>query len=287
MANLTDLSYIRELLSRRGMKLSHSLGQNFLINPSVAPRMAALSGAEGCHVVEIGPGIGVLTAELAKIARTVTAVELDPRLLPILDETLSSYDNVRVINADAMTLDFASAVTDHFSGEPAVVCANLPYYITSPMIMRLLEEQLPVTSVTVMVQKEAAARLCAPPGSRGCGAVSAAVSYYSCPQKLFDVSRGSFYPSPNVDSSVIRLDIYTAPPVELLNRNTFFEMVRAGFSQRRKTLRNALCSAAGIDKSSSPLLLERAGLSPDVRIEALNLSQLASLANEITRFRNG
>lgn len=177
--------------------------------------MAELSGAaQGVGVIEIGPGIGVLTNELCALADKVVAVELDRRLLPVLEETLAEYDNIKVINADVLELDLQKLIEEEFAGMEVVVCANLPYYITSPVIMKLLEDKLPISAVTVMVQKEAARRICAPVGSRESGAVTVSVNYYAKPELLFDVSAGSFMPAPKVDSAVMRLDILDEPPVK-------------------------------------------------------------------------
>ena len=180
-------------------------------------------------VLEIGPGLGVLTWELAARARKVVAVELDERLLPVLGETLAGFDNVKVIQADVLKIDLDALLRQEFPNMEVVICANLPYYITSPIVMRLLETRLPVKAITVMVQKEAAARICAAPGSRNAGALSAAVSYYAVPQILFPVSRGSFMPAPEVDSAVIRLDIRPQPAVSPVDEALFFKVIRAGF----------------------------------------------------------
>ena len=215
MKRLSDIGTIKDILSRHGFTFSKALGQNFLINPSVCPRMASCSGAgKGVGVIEVGPGIGVLTNELCQLADKVVAVELDKRLLPVLDETLAEYDNVKVVNADVLELDLNQLIKDEFDGLEVVVCANLPYYITSPVIMKLLEDRLPISAITVMVQKEAAQRICAKVGSRMSGAVTVSVNYYAKPQMLFGVSAGSFMPAPKVDSAVIRLDILKKPPVQ-------------------------------------------------------------------------
>ena len=199
MNKLSDIGTIKSILSRHGFTFSKSLGQNFLINPTVCPRMAELSGAgQGVGVIEIGPGIGVLTNELCGLAEKVVAIELDKRLLPVLEETLGEYDNIKVINADVMELDLNSLIAEEFKGMEVVVCANLPYYITSPILMKLLEDRLPVRAITVMVQKEAAQRICAKVGSRACGAVTVAVNYYAESQLLFHGSAGSFMPAPKV-----------------------------------------------------------------------------------------
>ena len=284
MNNLSDISVIKSVLSRHGFTFSKALGQNFIINPGVCPRIAEEGGAgEGVGVLEIGAGIGVLTAELAKRASKVVCVELDTRLLPVLDETLGEFDNVKIINGDILKVDLHRILEDEFGNMPVVVCANLPYYITSPVIMRLLESRLKIDSVTVMVQKEAAVRLCADVGSRDSGAVTVAVNYYAEAQKLFDVSRGSFMPSPNVDSAVIRLDILKNPPIEISDEKFFFSMVKAAFSQRRKTASNGISAGMGISKPTVIEAIEAADLSPIVRTEALTMEQLGRLCEELKK----
>lgn len=284
MNNLSDISVIKSVLSRHGFTFSKALGQNFIINPGVCPRIAEEGGAgEGVGVLEVGAGIGVLTAELAKRASKVVCVELDTRLLPVLDETLGEFDNVKIINGDILKVDLHRILEDEFGNMPVVVCANLPYYITSPVIMRLLESRLKIDSVTVMVQKEAAVRLCADVGSRNSGAVTVAVNYYAEAQKLFDVSRGSFMPSPNVDSAVIRLDILKNPPIEVSDEKFFFSMVKAAFSQRRKTASNGISAGMGISKPTVIEAIEAADLSPFVRAEALTMEQLGRLCEELKK----
>ena len=286
MEGLYEPAKIREILDRHGFSFSKKLGQNFLTNPTVCPRIAELGGAaEGVGVIEVGTGIGVLTHELAKRAEKVCAVELDKRLLPVLAETLAEHNNVKIFNDDILKIDLRELIDRELSGLDAVVCANLPYYITSPVIMRLLEERLPISAVTVMVQKEAGARLCAPVGMRECGAVTYAVRYFSEPQKLFDVSRGSFMPPPNVDSCVIKLVLKneTLFPPHSEEEKAFFRTVKAAFSQRRKTLVNSVSSSLGIDKAEVTAAAERAGLSPTVRPEALSLAQMAEFSGELMR----
>lgn len=278
MQKLSDISTIRAVLEKNGFHFSKALGQNFLINPSVCPRMAALSGAADCAgAVEVGPGIGVLTWELSQVAKKVVSIELDKRLLPVLDETLADCENVKILNADVMKLDLRRMIEEEFPGGEVAVCANLPYYITSPVIMRLLEERLPVTSITVMVQKEAAERLCAHPGERACGAVSAAVWYYAEPEILFQVSRGSFMPAPNVDSAVIRLRIRRTPPVEVADEPFFFRVVRAAFAQRRKTAVNSIANTLGRSKQAVAAAFDAAGVPQNARAEALTLEDFAAL----------
>lgn len=283
MYELSNPSVIKSLLEKHGANLSKSLGQNFLINPTVCPKMAELGGAEkSVCALEIGPGVGVLTQELAKRAKKVVAIELDTTLLPILDDTLSDFDNVKVINNDVMKTDLRKIIAEDFGGGETIICANLPYYITSPIIMYLLESRLPVKSITVMVQKEAAKRLCAAPGSREAGAVSCAVSYYSKPKVLFNVSSGSFLPAPKVDSSVIRLDVLDEPPVDVTDDKFMFKVIRASFGKRRKTLANGLSTGLAIDKPLVAKALESCGLSPTVRGETLTLSQFAALSDTLS-----
>lgn len=282
MNRLTDISYIKGVLQKHGFTFSKSLGQNFLTNPNVCPRMAQMSGAsDRVGVIEVGPGAGVLTAELAKISHKVVAIELDKRLLPVLDETLAEYKNIKVINDDIMKIDLRKVINDEFPNGDVVICANLPYYITSPIIMRLLEERLPIQSITVMVQKEAAERICALPGTRESGAISAAVHYYSEPEILFKVSKGSFIPSPKVDSAVIKLNVLKQPIVSVDNEKLFFKIIKASFMQRRKNLSNSLCSGLSISKPQIIEILSSAGISPTVRAEEVTMNQFAAIANEL------
>ena len=282
MNRLSDIGTIKDILSRHGFTFSKSLGQNFLINPSVCPRMAELSGADkGVGVIEIGPGIGVLTNELCKLADKVVAIELDKRLLPVLEETLGEYDNLKVINADVLETDLHNLIEDEFSGMEVVVCANLPYYITSPVIMKLLEDKLPISAITVMVQKEAAQRICAEVGSRQSGAVTVSVNYYAKPEMLFSVSAGSFMPAPKVDSAVIRLNVLDKPPVNVNDEKKFFSVVKASFSQRRKVISNSLSSGLSLDKSKTAEILEKSGVPLNARAEKLSLQNFADIANNL------
>lgn len=288
MANsgLSDPGKIKEILTRHGFHFSKALGQNFLINPTVCPRMAEASGAGECRgVIEVGPGIGVLTWELAQVAPKVAAIELDERLFPVLEETLSQCSNVTVVPGDVMKLDLHQLIDQEFDGGPVCVCANLPYYITSPVILRLLEEKLPLTSITVMVQKEAAQRLCAAPGTRECGAVSVAVHYRSKPQMLFSVGRGSFLPPPKVDSVVIRLDLLQEPPVQVEDEDWFFQVSRSAFAQRRKTAANSISATLHLPKPQVEAALAAAGAQENVRAERLTLEQLGELSNQLLAIR--
>ena len=230
---LTDLSVIKKVMGDHDVTFSKGLGQNFLVNPTVCPRMAeavreSTDGKIG--VLEIGAGVGVLTKELLERCDKVVCVELDTRLFPVLNDTLSGYDNLTLINEDILKADLDAIVKEHFEGMEIFVCANLPYYITSPVIMRLLEEKLPFSKIIVMVQKEAGDRLCARVGSRESGAVTVAVNYYAQAKKLFDVSRGSFFPSPKVDSCVIQLDLTKKGDYQVTDEELFFKMVKSAFA---------------------------------------------------------
>jgi 16S rRNA (adenine1518-N6/adenine1519-N6)-dimethyltransferase len=270
-------------MEKHGMRFSKSLGQNFLVNPSVCPRMAQMGGAgpEVC-ALEIGPGVGALTAELAKSCRKVACVEIDKRLPPLLEEALADYTNVEIIRADVLKTDLRALIAEQFGGAPVIVCANLPYYITSPILMKLLEERLPVRSITVMVQKEAAQRLCAPMPSRQAGAITAAVRYYAEPELLFSVQPGSFLPPPRVESAVIRLSIRPKPPVPVRDEQTLFRVIRGAFSQRRKTLLNSLTAALSLEKREAERVLEHAQVAPGARAEQLGLEAFARIADAMT-----
>lgn len=318
--NLSSPSEIKALLQKNGFNFSKALGQNFLINPSVCPRMAeaAIPGPE-YGVIEVGPGIGVLTVELAQRAQKVIAIELDERLYPILDETLADYPNAHVVPGDILEVDLHRLIREEFTllddaGDPVldesgaprlmplIICANLPYYITSPVIMKLLSEDLPIENLTVMVQKEAADRLCADVGTRAAGAVTVAIQYYAEAEQLFFVSKGSFLPAPKVDSEVIRLtlrhpgasdvsdssgaasDTATsasgAANSERLSKEDaerFFKMVQAGFSQRRKTIMNSFSAALGMNKADLGELLDSVDVPRTARIEQLTMDQLLAV----------
>lgn len=277
---LTDLSTIRELCARHDFALSKGFGQNFIINPGICPRIAEAAGiGPGWGALEIGPGIGVLTEQLAKRADKVVSVEVDKRLPPILAETMADYPNFKLVLEDVLKVDLKGLLASEFGDKPVAVCANLPYYITSPILMRLLEERLPIRNITVMVQKEAAQRLCAPPGTRQAGAISYAVAYYATPKLLFTVQPGSFYPAPKVTSAVIRLDIHDTPPVQVPGGDEagFFRLIRAAFSQRRKTAANAVASGLNLPKARVLAALETAGLDPKLRPEQLTLADYCTL----------
>ncbi len=281
---LTNISTIKDVMQRHGFTFSKSLGQNFLINPTVCPRIAELGGCEkGTAAIEIGTGVGVLTKELAKRCDKVLAIEIDERLRPVLAETLAEFGNVETVFADVLKTDMNALIREKLDGYDRIyVCANLPYYITSPVIMKLLEERLPVTAITVMVQKEAADRLCAEMGTRECGAVTAAVRYYSTPKMLFRVGRGSFMPAPNVDSAVIRLDVGGSANYAVADEKLFFRIVRSAFAQRRKQMLNPLSAETGIPKQELAEMLEECGIKPTVRPEELKMEDLAAICDKIS-----
>ena len=287
MDNLTNILTIKDLLSRHGFTFSKALGQNFLINPSVCPRMAEFCGAQkGVGVIEVGPGFGVLTHELCKLADKVVSIELDKRLMPVLDETMAEHENFKVINEDILKIDLHKLIEEEFQGMRVVVCANLPYYITSPVIMKLLEEKLPIEAITVMVQKEAAQRICAKVGTRDSSAVTVAVNYYSEPQLLFHVSAGSFMPAPKVDSAVIRLDVSSEPRAKAKDERMFFKVVKAAFSQRRKTVLNSISSGMGLPKAVVEQALNESDIELNARAEKLELSDFAKIADALTKRGN-
>lgn len=276
--NLSDIGTLKELLSCHGFSFSKSLGQNFIIDPEVCPRMSEYAQLDkGAAVIEIGAGIGILTVELAKRAGKVIAFELDRRLIPVLEETLCEFDNIELINSDIMKTDFNSLINEKCERMRVCVCANLPYYITTPVIMALLEGKFGISTITVMVQKEAAARLCARVGSRDGGAVTVAVNYYAEAERLFSVPRTAFLPPPNVDSEVIKLTVREAPPVNITDEERFFKLVKGAFSQRRKTLKNSLSASLSIPKVKTAKALSDIGLNADIRPERLTMDDFANL----------
>ena len=274
---------IKALLARHGFRFSKSMGQNFLIEGWVPRDSAEASGADsGCGVLEIGPGIGPLTVQLARRAGQVAAVELDRALLPILSETLAPCRNVTVIPGDIMKLDLAALVNERLSGLTPIACANLPYNITTPVLTRLIESGL-FASITVMIQREVALRICAAPGTAEYGAFSVFCQYHTQPELLFAVGPECFLPAPKVTSAVLRLIPRREPPQMLVDEALFFRVVRASFAQRRKTLLNGLSSAFGAQVGTQALrqAIEAAGLPPDVRGERLGIAEFAAVAAAI------
>ena len=277
--NLCDINTVKMLLAKYKFSFSKDLGQNFLIDDSVCPEMAHRLNADGkTGVLEIGPGIGVLTKELCETAGKVVAVELDKRLYPLLAETLGDYDNFELIEGDVMKLNLAEIISEKFADCDSVkVCANLPYYITSPIVMMLLESNLPIDEIEVMVQREAAQRLCAEISTRDAGAVTVAVNYYGEAEILFEVGKESFMPSPKVDSAVIKITLRKEKQFDIDNEKAFFTMIKGAFSQRRKTLVNSLSSTVGISKDKITSALDELGISPTVRAEKMRMEDFVSL----------
>lgn len=282
MANLGIPQNTIEILQKYHFNFQKKFGQNFLIDTSVLDRIIAAAEItkEDC-VLEIGPGIGTMTQYLAECAGEVVAVEIDKNLIPILEETLSAYDNVTVINDDILKVDVNRIVQEKNGGRPVKVVANLPYYITTPIIMGLFENHVPLKSITIMVQKEVADRMQVGPGTKDYGALSLAVQYYAKPEIVANVPPNCFIPRPNVGSAVIRLTRYEVPPVQVRDEKKMFALIRASFNQRRKTLVNGLGNAAGLNISKDQVAqaLEQMGLSPTIRGEALTLEQFAVLSD--------
>lgn len=287
--NLYSSTEMRLLLERHGFFFKKNLGQNFLMNEAQALRIATaaretMTGQNKTLALEIGPGAGSLTLQLSKLFDNVLSLEIDPHLIAVLDESLNHCNNVRVINVDALKFDY-SALTHDYPDYRIAVCSNLPYYITSEVIMQLLESGLSLSSITVLIQKEACNRLISKPGSPDYGAITAAVSYYAKAEKLFLVGPGNFIPKPKVDSAVLRLTPYSEKPVSVENEALFFKVIRAAFSARRKTLINALSGALQGAYSKEVLLavMEKIGLDPTRRGETLTLLEFSLLSNALNR----
>ncbi len=275
-----------EILNKYKFVFQKRFGQNFLIDEHVLGKIIrAAEITEEDFVVEIGPGIGTLTQYLAASAREVAAIEIDDALIPILEDTLSGYDNVTIIHEDVLKVDLTKLAEEKNGGRPVKVVANLPYYITTPIIMGLFENHVPVDSITIMVQKEVADRMKTGPGSKDYGALSLAVQYYARPELVANVPPNCFMPRPRVGSAVIRLTKYQKQPVEAEDEKLMFQIIRASFNQRRKTLVNGLSNAPElrIPKERTAAVLEEMGLKPGVRGEALDLSQFAELSNRLKR----
>lgn len=272
------------ILNRYQFVFQKKFGQNFLIDPRVLDKIIqAAEISKEDYVVEIGPGIGTMTQHLAVAAGGVAAIEIDKALIPILEDTLSGYDNVTIIHDDVMKVDLEALAGKMHKGRPIKIVANLPYYITTPIIMGLLEKRVPVQSITVMVQKEVAERMQVGPGSKDYGALSLAVQYYAKPYIVANVPANCFMPRPKVGSAVIRLTTHKRPPVEVKDEKLMFAIIRASFNQRRKTLQNGISHVAelGIPKEQTVNVLEAMGLSPSIRGEAMTLAQFAEFTNRV------
>ena len=282
MEKLSNPQRTIEVIKKYEFCFQKKFGQNFLIDGHVLDKIIAGAGVtKDDMVLEIGPGIGTMTQYLAEAAGKVVAVEIDRNLLPILQETLADYDNVKVIHADVLSLDLEKLVQEENGGRPIKVVANLPYYITTPIIMALFEQHVPLANVTVMVQKEVAARMKSGPGSKDYGALSLAVQFYAEPYIVANVPCNCFMPRPNVDSAVIRLTRYEEPPVQVKDEKMLFKIIRASFNQRRKTLQNGLNNSSELNftKDQIAAAIAEAGFSPSVRGEALTLEQFAKLTD--------
>ena len=278
MINVCDIQVMKPLLAEHGFHFSKAKGQNFLIASWVPASIAQESGVdEHTGVLEIGPGIGVLTRELAKRAAKVVSIEVDERLPPLLEETMTGVDNFKLVMNDVLKVDLRALIEEEFPGMPVAVCANLPYYITSPIVMKLLGDRLPIESLTVMVQKEAADRLAAVPGTRASSAISCAVNYYATSRLMFTAAPGSFYPAPKVTSAVVRMDIRPTPAVQVEDEEGYFALIRAAFGQRRKTAANAIAGGLNLPKEKVIAAIEASGFDARIRPEALTLADFAKI----------
>ncbi|OLO27440.1 16S rRNA (adenine(1518)-N(6)/adenine(1519)-N(6))-dimethyltransferase [Alkalihalophilus pseudofirmus] len=280
----------RAILEKYKFSFKKSLGQNFLIDLNILGRIVDAAGIDNTiGAIEIGPGIGALTEQLAKNADKVVAFEIDQRLLPVLADTLSPYENVKVIHSDVLKADVKQVIEEEFKEEQEImVVANLPYYVTTPILMKLLEEHLPIKRIVVMIQKEVAERIAARPGSKEYGSLSIAAQYYAQAETVFTVPKTVFVPQPNVDSAVLRLTIRDNPPVDVLDEPFFFEIIRASFAQRRKTIFNNLTHHFGKDhKEKMEFALKAADVDPKRRGETLSIEEYAKLSNEIIEILKG
>ena len=287
MDRLSSHKATKEVVQKHNFKFSKSLGQNFLIDTNVIDRI--LEGArvkEGDYVIEVGPGIGTLTKEMGRTAKKVVAIEIDKTLIPILEETLADFPNIEVINQDILIFDVQELVKEKLNGGPVKLVANLPYYITTPIVMKFLEEDIPVTDIVVMVQKEVADRMNAQPNSKDYGALSVAVQYYCDTEIVAKAPRHMFMPQPNVDSTVIGLHVREEKKYNVDNEDIFFKTVKASFGQRRKTLLNSLGGLGFLSKDQIKLALQEANIDEKRRGETLSIEEFASLSNAVNRINN-
>ena len=285
--DLCNISVIKSLMAEAGITFRKEYGQNFLTNRIIPEDIADMCTDDSeSLIIEIGPGIGCLTAELASRYRKVVAIEIDRGLIPVLDKTLEEFDNVTVINEDVMKLDLRQIVETYSDGMPVSVCANLPYYITTPILMYLLESGVRFSSITVMVQNEVASRLVAKAGSSDYGAITAILGFYGTAKKLFKVSAGCFLPAPKVDSAVVRIDLYREPAYKPLDEKLFRNTIKAAFEMRRKTLQNALSAKLGFDKELITRAILSIGHPADVRGERLSTENFVKLSDFLYENKN-
>ena len=275
---LTSPKVIKQIAEQFDFGFSKGLGQNFLLDPQVLDKIADAADIDD-GVLEVGPGFGVLTKRLCQTGKKVVSVEIDKRLIPVLDYTLREFDNVKIIEKDILKTDVKALIDEEFDGKRISVAANLPYYITTPIITKLIEEKLPIKNIVVMVQKEVAERIAAKPGKKDYGAISVLCQYYTNPRLVTIVPKGSFYPAPKVDSAVLCMEVQDKPNVEVSDEKLFFKVVKAAFAQRRKTLLNCLSSGFSCGKEVLTELLLSVGIEPTVRGEKLGLSEFAKIAD--------
>lgn len=279
---LTSPKVIKQIAQQFDFGFSKGLGQNFLLDPQVLDKIADAADIED-GVLEIGPGFGVLTKRLCETGKKVVSVEIDKRLIPVLEFTLAEFDNVKIIEKDILKTDVKALIDEEFGGKRISVAANLPYYITTPIITKLIEEKLPIKNIVVMVQKEVAERIAAKPGKKDYGAISVLCQYYTNPRLVTIVPKGSFYPAPKVDSAVLCMEVQDKPNVDVMDEKLFFKVVRAAFGQRRKTLLNCLSSAFSCPKDELSEILLAVGIEPTVRGEKLGLSEFGRIADELKK----
>ena len=277
---LTSPKVIKQIAEQFDFGFSKGLGQNFLLDPQVLDKIADAADIDD-GVLEVGPGFGVLTKRLCETGKKVVSVEIDKRLIPVLDFTLAEFDNVKIIEKDILKTDVKALIDEEFDGKRISVAANLPYYITTPIITKLIEEKLPIKNIVVMVQKEVAERIAAKPGKKDYGAISVLCQYYTNPRLVTIVPKGSFYPAPKVDSAVLCMEVQDKPNVEVLDEKLFFKVVKSAFAQRRKTLLNCLSSGFSCGKDTLSELLLGIGIEPTVRGEKLGLSEFAKIADAL------
>lgn len=277
--DLTSPRTIKEIADKFGFSFSKGLGQNFLLDETVLDKIVEAAEIDG-GVLEIGPGFGVLTKRLCETGEKVVSVEIDNRLIPVLEYTLDGFDNFKVIEKDIMKTDVRALIEEEFGGGRVSVAANLPYYITTPIITKLIEDKLPLKNIVVMVQKEVAERIAAEPGGKDYGAISVMCQYYTAPRVVCTVPAGSFYPAPKVDSAVLCMRVLDEPAVKVNDEKMFFKVVKSSFAQRRKTLLNCLSSALGMDKETVAAHISACGIDPGIRGEKLGIEEFATLADE-------